>query len=147
MMLDEQRNELRGLWRGKRKDNEEWVKGTLLLSVISELFNPNSVVLSLTISGTFTKSSPLAFTRFKYPEFDYFEIITNTLGECAGVRDKKKVPIFEGDIVKVLKTTPKKFEGKIGIVEWVDEAGSRSAPLLFVLESPSTFGAPRVIVV
>lgn len=110
MMLDEQRNELRGLWRGKRKDNEEWVKGTrcaeYMIFGLQRAYGDDEVEMS------------------KYPEFDYFEIITNTLGECAGVRDKKKVPIFEGDIVKVLKTNPKKFEGKIGIVEWVDEAAS-----------------------
>lgn len=69
-------NNLRGLWRGKRKDNGEWVKGLLVKMWgkfhLQDQENENLVI----------------------------EIDPSTLGECTCVPDKNGKQIFEGDIVK-----------------------------------------------
>lgn len=71
-------NDTRGLWRGKRVDNGEWVLGCLIRSgskamifVLDDKTNR--------ISGT--------------------DVDPSTIGECTGLRDKNGKLIFEGDIV------------------------------------------------
>lgn len=68
-------NENRGLWRGKRIDNDEWVKGYLIKMWgkyhLQDLENENLVV----------------------------EVDPSTLGECTIQTDMYGNPIFEGDIV------------------------------------------------
>lgn len=67
-------DEIRGLWRGKRVDNGEWVEGDL--SRMSE---------QLYIAGK---------DHWK------FAVDPSTLGECMGLRDKNGKLIFEGDIIR-----------------------------------------------
>lgn len=92
-------NELRGLWRGKRIDNGEWVKGFLSKSRNIEEkpallkpcidFEDKGVMVSCIVDP-------------------------DTLGECTGLRDIKGTLIFEGDWIRDLKT------GKKGLVSWSD---------------------------
>lgn len=66
-------NNTRGLWRGKRVDNGEWVKGDL---------------------------SRMGEQRFIAGKDHWkFAVDLSTLGECTGMRDKNGTLIFEGDIV------------------------------------------------
>ena len=69
-------SEHRGIWRGKRVDNGEWVKGFLVRMwgkfQLQDQENENLVI----------------------------EIDPSTLGECTCVCDKNDAFIFEGDIVE-----------------------------------------------
>ncbi len=68
------------LFRGKRKDNGEWVEGYLYR--ISEKLNP--------------------FIMLKNAEGESYEVDPETVGQFTGVTDKNGTMIFEGDIVKIL---------------------------------------------
>lgn len=75
-------NELRGLWRGKRVDNGEWVEGYLIK-----------------MWGQFCLQN-------KEDENLVVEVDPSTLGECTGLRDKNGKLIFEGDIVNCSSGCP-----------------------------------------
>lgn len=75
-------NDTRGLWRGKRIDNGEWVKGDL---VCDKYFDGSM--------GYFI------FER-DFDNSKSYTIDSSTLGECTGLRDKNGKLIFEGDIVQ-----------------------------------------------
>lgn len=80
-------NELRGLWRGKVKDevhsdhNGEWIEGDLICDKMSDGY------ISYGIASR------------ERGEILVYEVDPNTLGECAGAPDKNGKPIFEGDVV------------------------------------------------
>lgn len=89
-------NETRGLWRGKRFDNGEWVEGDL--SRMSE---------QLYIAGK---------DHWK------FAVDPSTLGECTGLRDKNGRLIFEGDILKAIWQHLGNTDTVIGIVKYNNAA-------------------------
>ena len=68
-----------GLYRGKRKDNGEWVEGGIV------------------VNGDY-----VAIVQFSdyHGWHDFIEVIPDTAGQCAGLTDKNGKRIFEGDIVK-----------------------------------------------
>lgn len=70
-------NETRGIWRGKRLNDGEWVQGLL---AYRDFFN-NSASL------------------YQEAEYNGIWVDPSTLGECTGLRDKNGKLIFEGDII------------------------------------------------
>ena len=77
-----------GLYRGKRKDNGEWVEGNYV-----RLHDSKGNVSHRIYSG-YAETDCGDF----YP--DWFEVDPTTIGECTGETDKKGRLIFEGHIVK-----------------------------------------------
>lgn len=80
-------NDNRGLWRGNRINNGEWVEGNLLRDYIPETA---AIVTYVNLSGDVRDLS----------EINIFEADSSTLGECTGWIDKNGKLIFEGDIVE-----------------------------------------------
>ncbi len=75
-------NDTRELWRGKRKDNGEWVKG-------DGIHYPKSFNYKGTcwIDGMHERAN------------DWVPVIPETVGRFTGLTDKSRVKIFEGDII------------------------------------------------
>lgn len=73
-------NDTRGLWRGKRIDDDEWVSGDM-----SRLISKNRYYIE------------------DNQEDWVCEVDPSTLGECTGLTDKNGKLIFEGDIIKTKK--------------------------------------------
>lgn len=83
-----------GLYRGKRKDNGEWVEGHNI--IICKANQGNRVFIVPTgeyIDDCKTKTGRLILV------LPQVEIDTQTVGEYTGKTDKKNKKIFEGDIV------------------------------------------------
>lgn len=98
-------NESRGIWRGKRIDNGEWVEGHYVCLTDSK-GNEHRIYTGYaeTNCGDY------------YP--DFYKIDPETLGECTTETDINKNLIFEGDIV-----TYRTEDGKAkGIVYWCNGA-------------------------
>ncbi len=76
----------KNLFRGKRKDNGEWIKGNLLEDVESGIC---AIVSYVNLGGDIHDLSEICI----------FDVIPETVGRYIGLTDRNRVKIFEGDIV------------------------------------------------
>lgn len=97
------------VFRGKRKDNSEWVYGSLIRS--DEYYGENRKQPKYYICP-FT-------TTFEYEECydDSNEVVPETIGQFIGLLDNNGESIFEGDIIKVHIETLTKMWDTIGVVK------------------------------
>ena len=98
-----ERNDLRGLWRGKRKDNGRWIEGYLLRY-------GHRTCIYCAYKDYFISNSKIIVSPF--------DVIFVTLGECTGLHDTNGKPIFEGDICTV--ATPNIGDDEYGVIEYDD---------------------------
>ena len=84
------------LFRGKRKDNGEWVFGNL---IYRRVWKSDVYVIRVFDSG--------------FDNYEEYEVIPETIGQYTGLTDKNGTKIFEGDIVK--------YNKEYGCVEYHNE--------------------------
>ncbi len=99
--------ERESLFRGKRKDNGEWICGDLLQDVESGIC---AIVSYVNLGGNIHDLS----------ESCIFAVIPETVGQYTGHTDKNGVMIFKGDIVKGTAYSAT----TIGVIVWIDEISS-----------------------
>lgn len=89
--------ENRFLFRGKRIDNGEWVKGNLIQSC-DATDGWETIIIPVKNSNMFTKHIGHGYGNLGFE--NWYRVDASTICQCTGLRDKNGKLIWENDIVK-----------------------------------------------
>ena len=84
----------RYLFRGKRKDNGEWIEGNL---INCDFFNNDGFPIFYILD---TDNIEYDCWEDIAVEIGYLEVIPETVGQCTGLKDKNGKLIYEGDVIE-----------------------------------------------
>lgn len=101
------------LFRGKRTDNGEWIRGDLITTPFIRNITQQNIIYILDI----TKADYDCFEDL-VEDNGIFEVDPETVCQYTGLTDKSGRKIFEGDIVKHFYDSKILSKVNVGIISW-----------------------------